>query len=482
MKRVGLGEEPPQTLAPTIGAQPSGGTWNQGGLIVYSDSGALYSVSASGGEPTVLRAPNPQSQETALRLPQFLPDGRHLLYLIVSPDPDRAGTYVGSLDSPMIVRLLDGSRSSVTYVSPNCVMYVREHVLMAQRVDTDRLTLVGQPWAVANGVSANPVISASASGVLAFGGGITAERLAWFDQMGQRVGVITLPTVLHNLALSPNQRQLIGSSAEADQGGLWMVDLDRGVPTRLIPDSGGGLWSEDGTRIAFTALRQPGSSGIYIRTLAGQTQDELLLATNELKILNDWSRDGRYIVYVRADLKTRNDLWVLPLEGDRRPYAFAATSANEIQAQIAPDGKWIAYASDESGAWEVYVQSFPTPGAKRRISTNGGVEPQWRRDGKGLYYLGRDYMMMAVDVATGVNLEIGQPRQLFRAPVLGSLANYRNYYAVAADGHRFVIDSVATGSLQEPVTVMLNWTRHEESEGTFGPRRRVRLSITVTGS
>ena len=101
------------------------------------------------------------------------------------------------------------------------------------------------------------------------------------------------------------------------------------------------------------------------------------------------------------------------------------------------------------------------PGAKRRISVSGGTEPQWRSDGRTLYYLARDYMMMAVEVKAGVNagaaLEIGRPRQLFRAPVLGSLANYRNYYAVSADGQRFVIDSVATGTLQEPVTLMLNW-------------------------
>jgi hypothetical protein len=111
----------------------------------------------------------------------------------------------------------------------------------------------------------------------------------------------------------------------------------------------------------------------------------------------------------------------------------------------------------------VYLQSFPTPGAKRRISVNGGTEPQWRADGRNLYYLARDYMMMAVDVKSvggaSAVLEIGRPRPLFRAPVLGSLANYRNYYAVAADGQRFVIDSVATGSLQEPVTLMLNWAR-----------------------
>ena len=140
------------------------------------------------------------------------------------------------------------------------------------------------------------------------------------------------------------------------------------------------------------------------------------------------------------------------------PAPFLATSANAIQGQVSPDGRWLADASDESGAWEVYVQSFPSPGAKRTISTGGGTEPQWRGDGKELFYLSADHMMMAFDVNSGSMLQAGKPKPLFRAPVLGALTDYRNYYAVTADGKRFLIDSVAAGTNQEPITVLVNWT------------------------
>jgi hypothetical protein len=135
----------------------------------------------------------------------------------------------------------------------------------------------------------------------------------------------------------------------------------------------------------------------------------------------------------------------MPRTGDRKPAQFLATSANEIQGQVSPDGRWLAYASDESGAWEVYVQSFPSPGAKRTISTGGGTEPQWRGDGKELFYLSADHMMMAVDVNSGSTLQASKPKPLFRAPCSGRSPAYRNYYAVTADGTRFLIDSVAAG-------------------------------------
>jgi Tol biopolymer transport system component len=269
---------------------------------------------------------------------------------------------------------------------------------------------------------------------------------------------VNVPTVLHNLTFSPDQRQLLGSSAEPDQSGLWLVDLERDVPTRLVPGGGAAAWSADGAGIVFTAARPPAARGIYLRSTAGPGEDRLLKQTSEFTLVNDWSRDGRYIVYVSGNLRTKNDLWLLARSGDGSAQPFLATAANEIQAQVSPDGRWIAYASDESGRLEVYVQSFPIPGAKRAISTGGGVQPQWRGDGQELFYLSPNHMMMAVDVKSGATLQVGRPMPLFRAPVLGSLSDYRNYYAVTADGRRFLIDSVAADSPQEPITVLVNWT------------------------
>jgi len=459
IKRIGVTSGPPQTLTPTVGARPSGGTWASSGLILYADSGSLCSVPAAGGRSTVVLEPASTAQEVSLRAPQFLPDGRHFLYVVASPNPERAGTYVGSLDSKEKTRLLDAVNSSVTFTPPGHLTYVREHLLMSQPFDVTRFALAGDARTIAGNVSANPDISASAGGLLAYGGGTTAERLVWFDRSGERTGAVDIPTVLHNLTFSPDQKQLLGSSVEPTQSGVWLVDLDRGVSTRFVPDGGAAAWSPDGTQITFTAARLPGAGGIYLRSMVGRSDDELASSTSDPKVIQDWSPEGRYVVYVSGNLRTKNDLWLLPRFGDRKPVPFLTTPANEIQAQVSPNGRWIAYASDESGAWEVNVQSFPMPGAKRTISPNGGTEPQWRGDGKELFYLSPDHMMTAVDIdPAGATLQAGKPKPLFRAPVLGSLSDYRNYYAVTSDGRRFLIDSVAADSKQEPITVLVNWT------------------------
>jgi eukaryotic-like serine/threonine-protein kinase len=161
-------------------------------------------------------------------------------------------------------------------------------------------------------------------------------------------------------------------------------------------------------------------------------------------------------VYVSTDPHQKLDLWLLPMFGDRRPVPFLQTPFNEKQGQVSPDGRWMAYASDESGAWEVYVESFPIPGGKRTISVAGGTEPQWRRDGRELFYLAPDRMLMSVDVNPRETWQAGRPHALFRTSI-PQTAEPRNRYAVTADGQRFVIDSISDMDRQEPITVLVNW-------------------------
>src|SRR5439155_26117796 len=157
------------------------------------------------------------------------------------------------------------------------------------------------------------------------------------------------------------------------------------------------IWSPDGAHIAFTSGRTSGVDDIFVRSTADRS-DDLLLQTHATKHVHSWTPDGRYLVYVSTNPRQKLDLWLLPMFGDRQPIPFLQTAFNEKQAQVSPDGRWIAYVSDESGAWEVYIQSFPVPGGRRTISVGGGTEPQWRRDGKELFYLAADHMLMAVDV------------------------------------------------------------------------------------
>ena len=138
----------------------------------------------------------------------------------------------------------------------------------------------------------------------------------------------------------------------------------------------------------------------------------------------------------------------------RKPVPFLQGDFNESQGQFSPDGRWIAYVSDESGGQQVYVQSFPTPTGQRQISTEGGTQPRWRRDGKELFYLAPDRKLMAVTVKTGATFEADAPRAMFQTEL--NVAALRQSYAVSADGNRFLLNT-SLGTESPPITVVLNW-------------------------
>ena len=219
------------------------------------------------------------------------------------------------------------------------------------------------------------------------------------------------------------------------------------------------LWSPDARTVAF-ASTQNGGLDIYQRPANAGGPDELLLKLNATPIVypSDWSSDGKYLAYYRTDAKTGLDVWVLPLfAGDRKkkPMPFLRDNFNESQAQFSPDGRWMAYVSDESGGPQIYVQSFPMQTGKWQISTDGGTQPRWRRDGKELFYVALDRKLMAVTAKSGNTFEAEAPRALFQT-ALENVTHLRQTYAVAADGQRFLLNTpVETAS--PPMTIVLNW-------------------------
>ena len=169
-----------------------------------------------------------------------------------------------------------------------------------------------------------------------------------------------------------------------------------------------------------------------------------------------WSRDGRYILYRQIDLQVKYDLWVLPLFGERKPFPFLQTEANEAAGVFSPDGRWIAYCSDESGRYEVYVESFPERGGKRQISYTGGSGPRWRGDGKELYYQAPDGKLMAMPVTDGASLAVGSPVTLFEFRPSSNLIS--PFYSVSRDGQRFLLSTIVETEKSAPLTVVVNWT------------------------
>ncbi len=137
---------------------------------------------------------------------------------------------------------------------------------------------------------------------------------------------------------------------------------------------------------------------------------------------------------------------------------MGATTA-DVEGQFSPDGRWVAYSSNESGRWQVYVAPFPGPGGKYQISTGGGQQPRWRRDGKELFFLSRDRKLLAVPVKTGSVFEFGVPATLFETRAHEPLTAEEFFtYDVSRDGQRFLINANAEQNDPHPVDIILNWT------------------------
>ncbi len=463
LKTIGLDADAPRPLT-HAGTTITGGTWSARGVIAWSEIwSGLFSIPEGGGDPVALTALDATYKENGHRWPQFLPDGRHYIYFVASPDPQRAGTYLASLDSHDRVRLLDGQSSAASYAPSGHLLFVHDGVLTAQALDLKTAALTGPPISIAGDVSGAAItegatISASAGGLLAFERGEATRRLSWFTTAGEKLSTLDLSPPLNNPLISADETQAVASS-QGRTAGVWLIDLKRGSATRLTMGSG-PLFAPDGNVIAYTSRQAGGPLDIYTMPIAGPPPDRPLLHTAENKLLQDWSSDGKYIVYVSTNSETKQDLWALPMGGSESAFPVVRTGAAEIQGRLSPNGRWMAYASDESGSWEVYVTSFPKSAYKRTVSIGGGSEPQWQHDGKGLYYLRSDNMLMWVALDAGDPApQPGLPRALFLLPVSGnasvSRGFYRNHFVVTSDNRRVLV--AADEDAGPPVSIMVGW-------------------------
>ena len=470
LKKIEATGGPVQTLCDA--PEPRGGTWNRDGVIVFAPKYAdvLYRVPAAGGAPVALTTLDAARKEFSHHYPRFLPDGRHFLYLANSPQRESAGIYVGSLDSKE-TKLVVNTDVSAAYAPPGYLLFMRDRTLMAQDFDADRLELRGEPFPVAEQVDRLgqgvpfALFSVSETGVLVYRSGSSdITQLIWFDREGKQLGTVGPTAGQTTPWLSPDEKRVAFGRVDLQGGSsdIWLIELARGIPTRFTFDAASDsapVWSPDGSRIVFSSDRD-GLPNIYQRAASGGGNDEALLKSDKMKFPTDWSADGRFILYQEQNPRTGYDLLVLPLSGEQKPFPFLQTDFDERQGRFSPDEKWIAYTSNESGTWQVYVQSFPASGGKWQVSTNGGVQPQWRRNGKELLYLSSDRKLMALEVrANGSTFAAGVPKELFqlRLQTVG-LPGPRNFYVAASDGQRFLVTSTPEEGATTPTTVVLNWT------------------------
>jgi Tol biopolymer transport system component len=472
LKKVGAHGGAVQTITDLGSAGICCGSWNRDGIIVFSHRGVLHRVSGSGGEAVNISELDRSREEVFHARPQFLPSGRHFLYMAWSGKPENRSIYIGSLDSKIKTRLMT-TESNAVYAPPGFILFLKERALMARPFDADRMEFTGQAVPLAKSILLNAqggigAFAASDNGTLIYRSEPAdkpSRRFLWLDRLGRPGGSIGTNSNVTTLTLSPDGNKVAFAAGEAGVGDIWVYDLHRDLRTRLTTGfSVRPIWSPDGSRLIFGFGTSEGRS-LYERSSNGAVPERLLLPNEPGKALAliplDWSLDGKLLVFAQIPVTGIRDLWVMPLSGGGKPFPYLLTPFDEPQAVFSPDTRWLAYVSGESGAYEVVVQPFPDSSrGKWQISTEGGVCPQWSRDGSEIYYIDSNGRIIAVAVKTDQTFEVGKATTLFETrlgfPALSNTSLPSCPYDVTADGQRFLI-SEPLGN-PSPITVILNWS------------------------
>jgi Tol biopolymer transport system component len=450
-----------------------GGTWNRDGVIVYSPDGiaGLFRVTSSGGSPVEMTKPDPTRFESSHRWPVFLPDGKHFIYLAAnfSGHLENNAIFLGSLDSQER-RLLVSTSANAAYAEPGYLLYLRDKTLVAQPFDRRSYVLSGEPHTLSDEELYFPavdraVFSVSGGEVLVTqtGKGASLSQLTWFDRSGKPAGTVGVPGSYGNVSLSPDGRRLATEQTDPDgrKSDIWIHEPARGTTTRLTFDPAihqAPIWSPDGKQILFDSIRKLNMQ-LYMKNADGSGSEEEVADIGAGLQVNawDWSRDAKYVL-----VRKGNELWYLSWpQRVAKPLLQAKWTVRN--AQISPDGRWMAYASNETGSMEVYVSPFLSGNGKWQVSSGGGQEPRWRKDGKELFYVSADGKMMTVAVTASASFEAGSPVALFqthrRQPVS---AEDVFSYDVSGDGQRFLIITKVDEANAAPLSILLNWASEME--------------------
>ena len=445
-----------------------GGAWFQEatgeGVIVFASSAqsALQRVPAAGGKPT------PFSKllegETGHTFPQFLPDGKRVLYFVRGGA--KPGIYAQALGAEERT-FVAATPGRAVFAPPNFLLFLSGNTLMAQRLNPSTLQLQGEPVSVADdvrsgGVNSRNNFSVSSNGVLAYraGGGGSQSQLTWYTRDGKPAGTALRATPMGEFTLSPDDKLVALRRDDNDQD-LWLLELATGVLSRLVPSKGQESepeWAPDSRRVAFRLDAGKGRLEIH-HTAIGSGSASTLLAANDAARLLTWTRQKQLLILQGDTVAVIPE----PEEGTSagksapaKPEAVFTATASVDLFTVSPDGKWVAYMSQETGTPQIMVAAFPSFMDRRQISSVSGTQPLWRADGKELFFLSQG-AIKSVDVKSGAKLETGPVRELFSGVTISSATS--RTYGVTRDGQRFLVMEPpgASPNAVEPVYVIANW-------------------------
>jgi Tol biopolymer transport system component len=476
LKKISVAGGGPFTICNVI-TGAFGASWRADGTIIFAPSApghvlpgaGLLRVSAEGGSPVAVTGL--REKETEPRWPDVLPGGNMVLYSASAAGADwssDATIYLQSLETGERRPLVKGVAPH--YVPTGHLVYTRSGTVFAVKFDLVRQKVVGDPVPMLDGVqqtdAGGPQLSVSRVGSLAYVSSLPppSRTLVWVDRGGAEQD-LKMPSHAYSAPrLSPDGRRL-AVMIDGDGSDIWMFDLSRGTLSPLTFGRGHGIpvWTPDGKRLTYRS-GPPGALNIYWMSVDGSRPEERLLTSTHLNTPTSWSPDGRMLAFYDVDLAQEgaadfqyHDIWWLSLDEPQRPHAFLATKFWESAAVFSPDGRWLAYVSNESGRNEVYVRPFPGPGEKLQVSTDGGGEPVWPRNGHELLFRNGD-AVFAVDVKLNPTFTAGKPRRLFEGAYDKDYRGLRPNYDGTADGQRFVMVKRLEDTSRSPrINFVMNW-------------------------
>ncbi len=481
LKRVPLAGGPPQVIceAPRRGGGQAGASWAIDDRIVFSGGADhLWHVPASGGKPRALTTLDAAHGEAAHVAPNVLPDGRGVLFTVLSASGgiDDATIEAVTVDSGER-RILVRGGASPRYSPTGHLLYVRGTDLLAISFDAARHIVKGAVSVVGPDFWSGPQylnaqFDLSNEGTLDYvsGGGAKLERtLAFVDARGNVRPLPLPPRAYFHPSLLPGDEGVVVEIEDSPHN-IWHGDLRSGVLTQLTRDSANHrpVLNPDGRFMAFSSDRTL-PRGLFRQPTDGSGTVEPLVEAPHPHNATSWSPDGHWLAFTETHPDSGADIWVLHLKGDRRPRPFIKTPHNEDSAAFSPDGHWIAYASDESGVNQVLVTEFPGPGPRKQVSTNGGITPVFSPDGRRLFYE-RGNQVMVTDIMTTPTLTSGMPRTAFEIPSRALVSTGLPNFAVASTGTSILAVKPAERTSGPPqIQVVVNWFEELRSRVRAGP-------------
>ena len=463
LKKIDTNGGPPITL--TEAPNGKGGTWNDGGVIVFAPeaSSPLHRVSSAGGESVPLTGLDAE-RHNSHRHPRFLPDGHQIIFLARGNTPAQSSLMVADLESGS-TREVMATETQAEYASGH-LLFVRERALMAQPFDPGSAELEGEavPLAeellVIQGASLAD-FSLSETGILSFATGRSEDQthLEWRDRTGGDGGTLGDEAPYQTPLLSPDGSVAVVEIVDESTGteDLWVVDLERAVRTRFTFDSAQDIWpvwSPDGQTVFFSSNRG-GGFAIYKKSLEGAGEVEEVIRGERDLFSTSVSPDGIQLLVFGPGEGTGTDLFVVALDGSADLQPWRSTEFSESVGVFSPDGKWVVYHSNESGSPEVYVAPFPGPGRRWQVSSDGGVYPTWREDGSEIIYTRLDGTLRVASVrAQGESFFVDGDEDLFEIgpPQLGG-----PLFSVSGDAQRFLVVPPTIQRADSLLHLLVNW-------------------------